>query len=74
MIVTPHNNKIYTFIIMDDIVMDHIIELLEKKDFKKKLVKKLNENVDIPFFDERGEKKIINKFYETLVEAIKELG
>jgi hypothetical protein len=66
-------NKIFLLNIMDEILMDHVIELLEKKKFKKKLVKKLNENVDLPFFDERVEKKVINSFYETLVKALKEI-
>tara|TARA_Y100000389_G_scaffold181484_1_gene197126 strand:+ start:7535 stop:7732 length:198 start_codon:yes stop_codon:yes gene_type:complete len=58
---------------LDDIVMDHVIELLEKKNFKKKLIKKLNENIDVPLFNEKVEKKILDKFYELLLEGIKEL-
>ena len=61
------NNK------LDDIVMDHVIELLEKKDFKKKLIKKLNENVDVPLFNEKVEKKILDKFYELLLQGLKEI-
>ncbi len=58
---------------LDDIVMDHVIELLEKKDFKKKLIKKLNENVDVPLFNEKVEKKILDKFYELLLQGLKEI-
>lgn len=58
---------------MDKIVAEHIIELFEKKNFKKKLVKKLNESVDIPIINEKTEKKILDKIYECLVDSIKDL-
>ena len=70
---------IFIFIIMDnkdkldDLVTEHIIELFEKKDFKKRLIKKLNENVDVPIINEKTEKKVLNKIYDLLVLAIKEL-
>ena len=58
---------------LDDLVTEHIIELFEKKDFKKRLIKKLNENVDVPIINEKTEKKVLNKIYDLLVLAIKEL-
>ena len=59
---------------LDDLVAEHIIELFEKKDFKKRLIKKLNENVDVPIINEKTEKKVLNKIYDLLVLAIKELN
>ena len=37
---------------MDDMALAHILEFLEKKDFKKKFLKKLNDNIDIPIINE----------------------
>ena len=58
---------------LDDIAMDHVIELLEKKDLKNKLIKKLNEAVDIPLINEKTEKKVLDKIYELLLKTLKEL-
>ena len=49
-----------------------IIDMLEKKDFKKDLVKKLNGDVDIPFINEKTEKKVIEKIYDVFIKALKE--
>ena len=59
---------------LDDLVTKHIIELFEKKDFKKRLIKKLNDNVDVPIINEKTEKKVLNKIYDLLVISIKELN
>ena len=58
---------------MDKIVAEHIIDLFEKKNFKKILISKLNENVDIPIINEKTEKKILDKVYDTLLDSLKEL-
>jgi len=58
---------------MDNILSEHVIELFEKKDFKNKLIKNLNKNVDIPIINEKTEKKILDKLYDTLLESLKEL-
>tara|TARA_B100001175_G_C19020710_1_gene407941 strand:+ start:41 stop:226 length:186 start_codon:yes stop_codon:yes gene_type:complete len=58
---------------MDDIVLDHVVELFEKKDFKNKFIKKLNDSVDIPLVNEKTEKKVLNKIYELLVKTVKDL-
>tara|TARA_B100000282_G_scaffold284131_1_gene248382 strand:- start:630 stop:824 length:195 start_codon:yes stop_codon:yes gene_type:complete len=58
---------------LDDIVMDNVIELLEKKDLKNKLIKKLNDAVDIPLINEKTEKKVLDKIYELLLKTLKEL-
>mgnify|MGYP001401830902 FL=1 len=58
---------------LDDIAMDHVIELLEKKDLKNKLIKKLNDAVDIPLINEKTEKKVLDKIYELLLKTLKEL-
>tara|TARA_Y100000816_G_scaffold282346_1_gene257946 strand:+ start:98 stop:283 length:186 start_codon:yes stop_codon:yes gene_type:complete len=58
---------------MDNIVLDHVVELFEKKDFKNKFIKKLNDSVDIPLINEKTEKKVLNKIYELLVKTVKEL-
>jgi hypothetical protein len=57
----------------DEIAMDFVIDLLEKKDLKNKLIKKLNEAVDIPLINEKTEKKVLDKIYELLLKTLKEL-
>ena len=58
---------------LQDIAMDHLVELLEKREFKKKLIEKLNKNIDLPMFDEKTEKKIMKALYNNIMEALREL-
>tara|TARA_Y100000992_G_C21251561_1_gene486120 strand:+ start:22 stop:225 length:204 start_codon:yes stop_codon:yes gene_type:complete len=55
---------------MDDIMTKHLLDLFEKKDFKKTFIKKLNENIDIPMINEKTEKKVLDKVYDVLVDAL----
>ena len=41
---------------------DHFVELLEKKDFRKLLIKSLNEDVDIPLINEKNRKKDYGRY------------
>ena len=63
----------YDFFIMDKIVLDNVVDMLEKKDFKKKLIKKLNKSVDIPVINEKTEQKLLDKVYELIVDTIKNI-
>lgn len=58
---------------MDKMAFENFVDLLEKKDFKKKLVKKLNKNIDIPIIDEKTESKILDKIYGVIVDTIKKI-
>jgi hypothetical protein len=58
---------------MDNLIIDQVIDLFEKKDFKKKLISKLNEDVDIPLINEKTEKKILDKIYDLIVKSMIEL-
>jgi replicative DNA helicase len=53
--------------------LDHFIELLEKKDFKNQLVNALNEDVDIPFINEKTEKKVLDAIYSLVVKLMKKI-
>ena len=55
---------------MDDIMTKHLLDLFEKKDFKKTFIKKLIENIDIPMINEKTEKKVLDKVYDVLVDAL----
>ncbi len=57
----------------EDIAIDQLIDLLEKRDFKRKLVAKLNKNIDLPMFDERVEKKIMKAVYDDILDALREI-
>ena len=59
---------------LKDDVLHALVELLQERDFKKKLVKELNDNVDIPIINEKTEKKIMDKIYDTVVKAIKNIN
>ena len=58
---------------MDEILIAQVIDLFEKKNFKKKLIKKLNNSVDVPFINEKTEKVVLNKMYDLLLTAVKDL-
>ena len=58
---------------MDKMAFENFVDLLEKKDFKKKLVKKLNKNIDIPIIDEKTESKILDKIYGVIVDNKKKI-
>ena len=53
--------------------IDHFIELLEQKDFKKTLIKEINDDVDIPMIGEGTEKKVLNAVYKALLRALKKV-
>jgi hypothetical protein len=57
----------------EDMAIDHLIDLLEKRDFKRKLVAKLNKNIDLPMFDERAEKKIMKAVYDDILDALRDI-
>jgi len=41
-------------------------------EMKEKLIKKMNENVDIPMISEKTEEKILNAIWESVEEVVKE--
>lgn len=51
---------------------DIVIGLLEKKDFKKNIIKKLNGDIDIPLINEKTEKKVLSKIYDVFIKTLKE--
>tara|TARA_Y100000992_G_scaffold28269_1_gene15831 strand:- start:2806 stop:3000 length:195 start_codon:yes stop_codon:yes gene_type:complete len=58
---------------LDEVAMENVINLLEDKGFKNKLIKKLNDAVDVPFINEKTEKKVLDSIYKILLKTIKEL-
>ncbi len=59
---------------LEKIVMDHMIELLDKKEFKKKFVKELNDSIDVPIIDERTEKKVLDAIYKLILKTLKNMN
>lgn len=49
-----------------------VVDMLEKKDFKNKLIEKLNGDIDIPFINEKTEKKVLGKIYDVFIKVLKE--
>jgi len=55
---------------MDEITKTHIIDIIKSKEFKKTLVKELNDCVDIPMINEKTEKKIMNKLCNVVLQVV----
>ena len=58
---------------MNHIELDKMVKMLEQKNFKKKLIKQLNKDIDIPLINEKTEQKILDKVYETIISTIKNI-
>ena len=56
---------------MNDEVKGLVNDYLFNDDMKAKIIKALNDNIDIPFISEKTEGKIINSLYETVEDVIK---
>ena len=48
-----------------------IVEYIFNDEMKEKIVKELNENVDIPIISEKTEEKILTAIYDSVEEVIK---
>tara|TARA_Y100000401_G_scaffold38325_1_gene28942 strand:+ start:26262 stop:26441 length:180 start_codon:yes stop_codon:yes gene_type:complete len=44
---------------------------LFNEETKQKVIKKLNDKVDVPFINEKTEEKVLNAVYEAVEEALK---
>lgn len=47
------------------------IELVDNDEFKKQLVKELNEDIDIPIINEKTERKLLNSIYAVVIKSMK---
>ena len=59
---------------LDKLALEEVVDLLEKKDLKKKLIKVLNKNIDVPIFNEKTEAKVLDTFYTLLLKTIKDIA
>ncbi len=59
---------------IEEILIGHVIDLLEKKDFKKSFIKELNDSVDVPIIDEKTEKKVLDAIYKLLLKTLKKMN
>jgi len=53
-----------------EILLGSVVELFKDDDFEKDFVKKVNAQVDIPFINEKTEKKIIKSLYKLIVDQV----
>lgn len=58
---------------LSEMTKQQIIDLLEQKDFKKILIKELNDAIDIPIINEKTEKAIMNNIYKIILKTIRQL-
>ena len=49
-----------------------IADYVFNDEMKEKIIKKLNDNVDVPFISEKTEEKILNAIYDSVEDVIKE--
>tara|TARA_X000001388_G_scaffold21046_1_gene14030 strand:+ start:280 stop:489 length:210 start_codon:yes stop_codon:yes gene_type:complete len=50
---------------------EEIINKIFDDELQKKIVDKLNENVDIPFVSEKTEEKVLNAIYDSIEDVVK---
>tara|TARA_R100000234_G_scaffold100465_1_gene69323 strand:- start:251 stop:430 length:180 start_codon:yes stop_codon:yes gene_type:complete len=49
-----------------------VVDYIFNDEMKDKIIKKLNDNVDIPIISEKTEEKIITAIYDSVEEVVKE--
>ena len=49
------------------------IELLDNDEFKKHLIRELNEDIDIPIINEKTERKLLNSIYKVIISSLKKV-
>ena len=57
---------------MNDAIQQIIVDYLFKEETKAKLIKAMNDNVDIPFIGEATEQKILEAVWESVEGVLKE--
>ena len=57
-----------------NMAIESLIDLLEEKEFKKLLIKELNEDIDIPMIGEKTEKKVFDAIYKIIVKNIRKIA
>ena len=56
-----------------NLIADHKEEIIDKifdDELQKKIVNKLNENIDIPIISEKTEAKILNAIYDSVEDVV----
>lgn len=48
-------------------------DLLDHDEFKKHLIRELNEDIDIPFVNEKTEKKVLTSIYKVIMKSLKKV-
>tara|TARA_R100000664_G_C2636650_1_gene63616 strand:- start:158 stop:388 length:231 start_codon:yes stop_codon:yes gene_type:complete len=56
-----------------DIVENKILEKIDNPEVKAKVIKKWNDNINIPFLNERTEERIFTAIYDVVVDVIKQV-
>lgn len=49
------------------------IELLDNDEFKKHLIRELNDDIDIPIINEKTERKVLNSIYKAILISLKKV-
>jgi len=58
---------------INEMTKQSILELFNDDDFRKQVVKNINDDIDIPMINEKTEKKVFNKIYQAFVSALQKI-
>ena len=53
------------------ILLLHVLEYLDSEDFKDSFIQELNDEIDIPFINEKKEGKLFKTLYKTLIKSVR---
>ena len=51
-------------------MLDAMIDMLSREEFKDNLLKEINENIDIPVLNEKKEGKVFKALYKILIRSL----
>ena len=57
----------------EEIAIEAMIAMLERKDFKRHLIAEINAEIDIPMIGERSEKRVFDAIYKVFLKALRGL-
>ena len=54
------------------IIISHVLDFLDSEDFKDSFIQELNDEIDIPFINEKKEGKLFKTLYKTLIKSVRQ--
>ena len=54
--------------------LQNLVQLLETEAFESTFISEMNQEMDLPFFSERKEKKFLKKIYKIFLQSLKKVS